>query len=337
MGGVLSKLRVVGWAAGTLCLVTSMLAAPQPAQAGTPARSIATGAGHMCAVTDTGGLECWGWNYYGQLGVGTDTGPNVCGYGDEYPIGCAIYPTAVKGLGSGVSAVAAGYAGMCALTTAGAVKCWGYNAVGALGDGTTTGPEECGEYPIACSTVPVPVTGLQSGVSAIAAGWEHACALLDTGEVKCWGSNGDGTLGDGTTTDSSTPVTVQLPSGAKVPEIATGGGYQTCALMSEGGVLCWGSNRTGQLGDGSYGGPRQCGKEEVPCSAVPVEVQLPAGVTATAVTVGEAHSCALTSEGGAYCWGYNHDGELGDGTTTETTTPVEVLLPTGVKATAISS
>ena len=138
--------------------------------------AVAAGGRHTCAVTTTGGVKCWGENAFGQLGDGTNNWSNV--------------PVDVTGLASGVAAVAAGDAHTCAVTTAGGVKCWGDNLYGKLGDGTNTP-----------SSVPVNVSGLASGVTAIAAGKFHSCALTTAGGVKCWGSNYSGGLGDGTNMD----------------------------------------------------------------------------------------------------------------------------------------
>ncbi len=102
------------------------------------------------------------------------------------------------GLCCGVAAVSAGDSHTCVLTTAGGVKCWGWNSDGQLGDGGT-----------APSRVPVEVAGLESGAAAVTAGFRHTCALTTAGGVKCWGWNVAGQLGDGTTTDSSVPVGVE--------------------------------------------------------------------------------------------------------------------------------
>jgi alpha-tubulin suppressor-like RCC1 family protein len=161
--------------------------------------AVSAGGWHSCALTTSGGVKCWGLNAHGQVGDGTRTSASL--------------PRDVIGLTSGVAAIAAGGSHTCALTTAGAVKCWGRNAEGQLGDGTTTE-----------SLTPVDVVGLSSGVVAIAAGGYHTCALTAAGAVKCWGDNGYGAVGDGSYADRSAPVSVTgLNSG--VAAIATGG-YQ---------------------------------------------------------------------------------------------------------------
>lgn len=275
--------------AGAL-LVPGERSVPRAQAAGTSVVAVSAGGDHTCALTTTGGLKCWGFNRWGQLGAVTS---DLC---SAYP--CSKTPVDVVGLASGVAAVATGYQHTCALTTAGGVKCWGFNIDGQLGNGTNTGPETCGGY--ACSTTPVDVTGLTSGAVAISAAGNHTCAVTTGGGVKCWGYNSDGQLGDGTTTSSTTPVDVSgLTSGAA--QVAPGW-YHTCALTTAGGVKCWGRGYNGQLGDGT-----------ATSSGVPVNVSdLTSG--AAALASGASFTCALTTLGAVKCWGDNELGQMGDGT-----------------------
>lgn len=324
---------------GVACVLSFGLltvSVPQPARAVTLATGINSGAAHSCAITSEGSAKCWGWNYYGQLGLGTDTGPEICEFAsEEYPIGCSTVPALVTGLSVGVSAISSGYADTCALMSAGTVKCWGYNAGGQLGNGDNTGPEGCGQFPLPCSTTPVNVSGL-TGVSEIASGWNHTCAITSSGGIKCWGASGNGQLGDGTAHDRSAPVDVDLPNGVTATSIAAGS-ENTCAITSTNELLCWGSNRFGQLGLGTDEGPEECEPTENACSTIPVAVPLPVGVTPIEIAMGEEFTCVLTGTGGVMCWGFNSDGRLGDGTEDDSSTPVAVALPNGVTATAISA
>jgi alpha-tubulin suppressor-like RCC1 family protein/phosphatidylethanolamine-binding protein (PEBP) family uncharacterized protein len=284
---------------------------------------IATGYGHTCAISVDGGAKCWGRNTTGSLGNNTfadsDTPVNVTGLDSgvsELTAGethtCAIVGDAIKCWGgngtgqvgdgsnsdrktpvsiisSGMSQVSAGLSHTCAVSTSGGVQCWGNNNNGRLGDGTITNRWN-----------PVGVSGLSSNVTQVAAGFHHSCALLDSGAVKCWGRNSDGALGDGTTTDRWTPVDVSgLSSG--VSQIATGGGF-SCALLSTGGVKCWGDLFTSTPSDISG---------------------LSSGVTQ--ITAGARHVCALLTGGGLKCWLNSTYGAIGDGTQNYASNPVDVL------------
>ncbi|MBN2084619.1 MAG: hypothetical protein JW748_05290 [Anaerolineales bacterium] len=259
---------------------------PQPVSRMTGGvKSIAAGWSHACALLSGGGLECWGSNTKGQLGDGTTTE--------------SLSPVAVLGLAEGVKAVAAGHRHTCALMETGGVKCWGENASGGLGDGTTIN-----------RSIPVDVPGLEAGVKAVAAGAGHTCALMQDGSVKCWGWNPSGQLGNGTQTNGLLPGDVGGLSGP-VRAVAAGDQH-TCALLEDGSAACWGANASGQLGDGSR-----------------IRSSVPAGVkglysAAVQLTAGGAHTCVRLEGGGAACWGDDQSGQLGDGGYENRTVPVEV-------------
>jgi len=170
-------------------------------------------------------------------------------------------------------------------------------------------------------SVATPVFGLDSEVMAISAGGQHTCALTATGGVMCWGSNSSGQLGIGATDSEQFPTPVSGLN-AGVTAISTGH-HHACALTSAGGVLCWGENQYGQLGDGTTINRR-----------VPTKVLgLSSGVVA--IAAGGSHTCALTSAGGAKCWGGNTFGQLGNGTDDDSFVPTPVVgFDTGAAAIA---
>jgi alpha-tubulin suppressor-like RCC1 family protein len=247
--------------------------APAPAPSASAAARIGLGVNHTCGVTAVGTIKCWGMNEFGELGDGTSTD--------------RLTPVDVSAFSGGAIAVSAGGWHTCALTTTGGIKCWGKNQSGQLGDGT-----------LIDRRIPVDVSGLSSGVIAIAAGVDHTCALTSAAGIKCWGSNYWGQLGDGTSTNRSTPVDVSSLIGGVM---AMASGYaHTCALTTAGGVKCWGMNQSGQLGDGT-----------ITNRLTPVNVSgLSSG--AIALVTGYGHSCVLTTAGGVKCWGANYAGQLGD-------------------------
>ena len=247
---------------------------------------ITSGGSHSCALLVTGGIQCWGWNAYGELGNGFAKWRAV--------------PLGVIDLDHGYVSVSSGEAHACALNESGGLRCWGLNGGGRLGiDG------------IEQSDIPIDVEGLTSGVIQVSAPSLHTCALMETGGVKCWGSNFDGEVGDGTTINRYTPVDV-INLSSNVTAISIGWRY-SCALTTSGGIKCWGLNSTGQLGDGS-----------VKNRLKPVDVDgLESGVIA--ISAGGAHACALLETGKVRCWGNNHGGQLGDGTNTDRLTPVDVV------------
>ena len=323
---------------------TTNAAIPVSVLSMTDAMKITTGGFHTCALLSNGVAQCWGDNRYGQLGDRTLTDRAI--------------PVSVVDLGTGVDSIVAGEFHTCALLVSGVVQCWGQNTNGELGDGTTTS-----------SAAPVTVMNLASGVKAITAGGAHACALLITGMVQCWGQNAYGQLGDGTTTFSPTPVTVMNLAGAAIA-IAAGGSH-TCAMLANGIVQCWGKNADGELGDGTTkdkvfpvsvvglmgeimslvaGGGNTCallamgsvycwgnraGDGSMALRLTPVVVtNLTKGVEF--IAAGGSHTCAIAAGGEVVCWGLNRDGQLGQGAAATSSVPVSVRAPLPPTVTAIN-
>lgn len=333
---------------------------------------------HSCAVAQTGGVKCWGNNYYGQLGTGTTLESHI--------------PLGVVGLDSGVQSVATGPNSSCALMNTGGVKCWGLNSNKQLGDGTTAekhlpvdvmgltsgviaitagsehycaltsshgmkcwGANQYGQLGLGwynSGSDPNYVDGLTSGVAGIAAGWQHSCARMESGQVKCWGTNWSGALGNNGYS-SFTPIdVVGLPA---APALLVAGEEHTCAIVN-GQPFCWGGNHYGEMGNGTttnvvtptlLSGIKQdvvaisaslqniclvLANGVVKCAGANWGGQLGNGttleshtfVTATAlntyavdIVVGTNHTCALTDQGGVKCWGSDYFGQLGDDVVTQ--------------------
>ncbi|MEZ4382117.1 MAG: hypothetical protein R3A79_12270 [Nannocystaceae bacterium] len=251
---------------------------PQPTPARPPVDptvEITSQGRHTCARRQSGQVQCWGKNLFGQLGDGTTQDQRS--------------PVAVAGL-SGATAVAVGLNHSCAIERRGGVLCWGNNEQGQLGDGG-------GGRPGAGSLRPTQVRGLSDAIQ-ISSGSKHACALRRGGTVVCWGSNANGQVGENGA-DRATTAPVPVPGLSQVVEVRAGGNH-TCARQGGGAVQCWGRNTEGELGDDSHGGR---------LNARPV-----VGLDdAVALVSGGAHSCAERRDGTFVCWGANSDGALGDG------------------------
>src|SRR6266566_4053075 len=242
--------------------------------------AVSAGSGHTCATTTRGSAYCWGDNSYGELGDGITDGIR-----SEIP---------VKVLGGlTFAAVIAGPGHTCGLTTDGKAYCWGHDG-GALGDDTTTAPEQCGFAHIRCRPVPVAVLGGLAFVTTSLGGGGgfHTCGVTTAREAYCWGSNGFGQLGSGGDTAIQHTSPIAVVGGLTFTSVSAGG-LHTCGVTAGGQAYCWGTNYFGQLGNGA---------SETTEQASPVAVV--GGLTFATISAGSEHTCGLTTEGVAYCWGY---------------------------------
>lgn len=312
-------------------------AAPTRVSGGLALTAISPGGRFTCALSNDGDAHCWGSGASGRLGNGSD---------DDSPVPVAVASAQpLDGLSSGWGLT-------CGLGAAGAVSCWG-NA-GALGSDT-----------LKFSAVPVPIGGelslhavgvgnryacalaadataycwgtnlngrlgrtdveytdtplaVEGGLvfDTLVAGPMHACALTAAGAAWCWGGNAAGQLGSGTTTGGATPGPV---ADGLAFRLLSAGTAHTCGLTADGSAWCWGSNAEGQLGAPTVA--ESCAG--VPCSTTPVAVT--GGLRFATISAGGAHSCAIATDGVAYCWGGNGAGQLGDGTHTRRPAPTRVV------------
>lgn len=310
--------------------------------------TVSTDASHTCALTSAGAAYCWGYGSDTRLGTGIDQGSAVpvavagghvfvqIDVGDNHA--CAVdnlqraycwgygmlgnlantasassrgnssVPTLVLD-GLQFLRVAAGGNFSCGIATNQLAYCWGLNSVGQLGAPSPT-TYNCDPY--ACSLTPTAVSGGMQFLS-ISAGSQHACGTTTSGAVYCWGGNGDGQLGDGTTTNRAAPVLVGGVSSATQVDVGSG---HSCARTGGGQIHCWGANASGQLGRGNQVGSAIAGLVSAP------------GLSFSRVTAGGGHSCGLTTLGVGYCWGANGSGQLGIGSVTiPRTVPTLVAVP----------
>jgi alpha-tubulin suppressor-like RCC1 family protein len=266
--------------------------------------AIAAGDNHICALKTDGTLYCWGYNANGQLGINNITTP--------FKTPVQVLGVGASGVLSGVSAIAAGGDYTCAIKTNGTLYCWGYNGHGQIGINNTTTPQK----------TPVQVlgaggTGVLTGVTSIGIGIEDICAVKSDGTTWCWGFNYYGQLGDNTIIDKLYPTQV-LGAGGSGVKAVSGGTYFHCAVKTDGTTWCWGSNSSGQLGINNTT------DQKTPVQVLGVGASgVLSGVSA--IANGNAHTCALKTNGTVYCWGVNGD-ELGSNTyTNPQKTPIQVM------------
>lgn len=249
-------------------------------------RLVAVGDAHSCALANDGTVRCWGANTRGELGDGTHRTSRA-------PVSVQKETGAPL---TGVIALSAGSAHTCAVLSGGNVWCWGNASNGATG---SPRPADNGAVQVKTAT------GVLAGITQIAAGAQYTCAIAGQNGVWCWGNNSTGQLGDGTTTQRA--VAVPVRSGAttlkNATAIAVSRGSHSCVVLVTGGIMCWGANQDGQLGDGTM-------VQRTSAVAVKSTTATTIGPVREIVT-GIAHTCARTSGGAVWCWGRNTSGQLG--------------------------
>ena len=286
--------------------------------------AVSAGFSHSCALQRSGLIRCWGANDSGKLGTGSHAPSSVpasvaigvsnavavssgsnhtCALLSDQTVKCwgsqfSLTPGEVSGI-THATGVSAGYQHTCISLSDGSIRCWGLNTSGQLGDGVSLSSADWGY-----------VNGVQNPVS-ISVGSGFSCSVFSDGVSKCWGYGGSGALGVGFGySNKYTPQSVLgITNAAKV----SAGGAHACAVLADGSVWCWGSNSTGQLGNAS--------------SFSPVPSQVTGVANAVGIAAGDhydGHTCALISDGTVKCWGSNQFGQLGDGTTTSSNSPVSV-------------
>jgi alpha-tubulin suppressor-like RCC1 family protein len=333
-GDEVVKLRITEGTGRTREIVQNMPVTASIVDLGSQLGGIVTGGLHTCAVTGSNALYCWGYNGDGNLGDGTNVDHLVphlvadtnsytqiatglshsCGLEADSTVSCwgrnrdgqlgdgttanQSTPTSVSG-GVKFKAISVGTAHSCGLDASGNAYCWGSNAFGQLGTGSTGGNE----------TSPVAVSGSHV-FSVIRAGYDNTCAIDTNGAAYCWGLDDVGQIGDGSGGVTGTE-TVNAPTavagGLSFSQVDVGWGH-ACGLTTGNKAYCWGWNKFGQLGapvlpDSCIGGQA--------CSKVPLAEA--GDHSFNAIAVGETHTCALDSNGAAYCWGNNDNGALGLG------------------------
>lgn len=288
--------------------------------------SLSVGGDAGCGLTGSGGAYCWGQRYSGgsstpvaiaSVPALTDITTNVsrsCGLTSAGAAYCwsgsgsdsASRPVAVPG-NLTFASLSAGWVHVCGVTTGGTAYCWGRNDFGQLGTGDSIATDS--------PTTPVAVAGGLT-FAMVSAGDELTCGVTTSGAAYCWGDDTYGELGNGSTTwGSNGPVAV---SGGLTFVSVSAGRTHACGVTTGGTAYCWGLNADGELGIPAAPS-QQCG---YPCSRTPVAVS--GGLKFAMISAGNYHTCGMTTDGVAYCWGDNVDGQLGDGSNASTSTPTRV-------------
>ncbi|MGY8699390.1 MAG: RCC1 domain-containing protein, partial [Candidatus Poseidoniales archaeon] len=305
--------------------------------------ALSSGAGHTCAILDNGAVSCWGEGDYGELGNGGTSQQNspsltsslgtgrtavalssgtayTCAILDNGSVSCwgsgkdghlgnggtsdKLTPTLTSSLGAGRTAVAlsVGPAHTCAILDNGAVSCWGAGGYGQLGNGGSSN-----------KLTPTLTSSLGAGRTAVAlsVGYAHTCAILDNGAVSCWGGGANGKLGNGGTSNKLTPTLTSSLGTNRTAIALSSGHHYTCAILDNGAVSCWGEGGAGRLGNGGTS------NKLTPT----LTSSLGTNRTVVALSSGEYHTCAILDNGSISCWGIGINGQLGNGGTSDKTTP----------------
>ena len=255
-------------------------------------KSVGMGRYHGCAILDDGSLECWGHNYYGELGLGINTNQ--------------IEPkTTDLGFNKTATQISLGHFHTCALLNDNALKCWGQNNHKQLGSGSTQSTENTPQD-----------VNISPGrtVKQVACGTSHTCVVLDNGDLTCWGRNSNGQLGDGTNQTSLSPVNVALNKKVKMVSLGT---ESTCVILEDNSLKCWGSNLNGQLGIGTSADQ---------WSPTDVNVDNNKAIKYISSSVTGSHRCAILNDNRLFCWGCSGSGQLGRGSYITVKDPFQVNL-----------
>ncbi len=301
-----SQITVAVALAAALLATPSSPASGEPAGAPVPwdrmlASRVDAGMDHTCVIINNGSVRCWGEGDAGRLGYGNtdDIGDN------ENPADAGAVDL---GAGRTATDIAAGAAHTCAVLDDGNVRCWGDDGFGQVGYGNNV---DIGDDETPGSAGPVNLA-LGRTATAITAGTQYSCALLDRGDVRCWGTSpsGNGFAYHPPGWVDPTPGDIGDITLGRDATAVTGGAEHICAILDDGTLRCWGNGDDGRLG---YGNEDVIGDDESPGDGGPVD--LGAGRTATAVTAGDGHTCAILDDGTVRCWGEGDYGRLGYGDT----------------------